>query len=105
MYVKLDSTGEMKRHIGKKVELTGRISDTPWQHLLGNPFGFGDSYYFDVGYFQIVIYSKTPLACAGEVTVRGTVLKVQGPPKGAGTKVDDTHVEYHLTVDDWVCSE
>ena len=70
---------------------------------MGNPFGYGNSYYFDVQDFQIVIYSKSPISCAGELTVRGAVLKVQGPPRGAGGKVDDTCVEYHLAADEWTC--
>ncbi len=105
MYTTLDSAGEMRPYEGKKVELTGRISDTPWQHLMGNPWGFGESYYFDVGDFQIVIYSKTPVSCTGDVKVRGTVIKVQGPPKREGGKVDETYVEYHLAVDEWDCVE
>jgi hypothetical protein len=105
MYTRCAKASDMKYHIGKTVELTGRISHTPWQHLMGNPFGFGETYYFDVGDFQIVIYSKVPIDCAGEVKIRGTVLKIQGPPKSAGSKVDETYVEYHLAVDEWTCRE
>jgi hypothetical protein len=105
VYQRLDSAGEMRSCTGKKVELTGRISDTPWQHLIGNPFGYGESYYFDVKDFQIVIYARTPITCPGEITVRGKVIKVQGPPKREGGKVDETYVEYHLIVDEWSCEE
>ncbi|MBN2353744.1 MAG: hypothetical protein JXD23_14320 [Spirochaetales bacterium] len=88
---------------GRKVEIAGRISDTPWQHLIGNPDGFPYSYYFDVEDFQIVVYSKSPIACPGPLLVRGTVVKVQGSSKRSDTKADASWVEYHLAADSWEC--
>jgi hypothetical protein len=102
-YVKLDSTVGMNGFEGRRIELIGRISETPWQHLISNPEGYDFSYYFDVAESQIVIYSKIPLACRGQLTVRGIVVKVQGSSKRPGSKADESYGEYHLAVDGWEC--
>jgi hypothetical protein len=104
-YVRLESALGMERFEGKKVELTGCISQTPWQHLTANPESFGYSYYFDVADYQIVVYAKAPIACTGSLTVRGTVIKVQGSSKKPGVKADESFVEYHLAADAWECGE
>lgn len=103
MYTRLETAGGLAEHEGKKVELVGRISNTPWQHLIGNPAGYPYSEYFDVDDYQIVIYAKEPLSCATEMIVRGTVYKVQGSSKRPGSKADNSFVEYHLLVDEWEC--
>jgi hypothetical protein len=102
-YARLDSALALERYAGKKVELKGRISDTPWQHLVGSPAGFPYSCYFDVDRFQIVVYSKTPIACPGALVVRGTVVEIRGSSKRPGTKADESWVEYHLAADSWEC--
>jgi hypothetical protein len=104
-YTQLDSAHDMQFYVNRMVALRGRISDTPWQHLMGNPPGLDRTYYFDVDDFQIVIYAGEPIACDGPLTVRGLVMKIQGPPKRVGAKVDETYVEYHLAVDGWECGE
>ena len=104
-YVRLQSANGMSQYEGRKVELSGRVSETPWQHLMANPEGYGLSYYFDVGDFQIVVYSKSPIECPGVILVRGTVIKVQGSSKRPGTKADESFVEYHVTADSWECRE
>jgi hypothetical protein len=103
MYVRLDSTVGLQNYTGKRVELSGRISATPWQHLMVTPESFRYSCYFDVSGDQIVIYTKQELICSGELSVRGTVVKAQGPPKKAGSKADESWVEYQIEVDDWEC--
>jgi hypothetical protein len=102
-YVKLDSTVGMDGYEGKRIELIGRLSETPWQHLISNPEGYDFSYYFDVAESQIVIYTMTPLDCRGRLIVRGTVVKVQGSSKRPGSKADGSYVEFHLAVDQWEC--
>ncbi len=102
-YTRLDSALAMERFAGKKVELAGRVSDTPWQHLVGNPDGFPYSCYFDVDRFQIVVYAKRPIACSGVLVVRGTVVEIRGSSKQPGSKADESYVEYHLTADEWEC--
>lgn len=102
-YTRLQPADDMSKYEGRKVEIAGRLSRTPWQHLMANPEGYGLSYYFDVGDFQIVLYSKSAIACSGPLAVRGTVIKVRGSSKRPGSKADESYVEYHLAVDDWTC--
>jgi hypothetical protein len=102
-YARLESGAGLGAYEGRRVEIRGRISETPWQHLISNPEGYGQSYYFDVGDSQIVIYTKAPLDCAGELTVRGTVVRVQGSSKRPGSKADESYIEFHIAVDGWEC--
>jgi len=104
-YVRLSSAQALSQYDGRKVEIAGRVSRTPWQHMIGNPAGFPYSEYFDVGNYQIVVYSKTPLDCPGAIIVRGTVIKLQGSSKRPGTKADESFIEYHLAADAWECRE
>jgi hypothetical protein len=94
---------DLRTHDGERVELRGRVSNTPWQHLIANPEGFPHSCYFDVDDYQIVVYSKQPIVCQGLLSVRGAVVKVQGSSQRPGTKADETFVEYHLAADEWDC--
>ena len=107
MYVKLDTASGLGQHVDRQVELTGRVSEVIWQHLGAYFPDYPESYYFDVGDFQIVVYARAPIECAGELTVRGRVVELRGPSKRPGdteeSKVDDRYVEYHLKVDSWEC--
>jgi hypothetical protein len=102
-YARLESADGLGAFEGQRVEIRGRISETPWQHLIGNPEGYDYSYYFDVGDFQIVLYTKAGLDCAGELTVRGTVVRIQGSSKRPGSKADESYVEFHIAADAWEC--
>ncbi len=104
-YTRLPSADVLSKYEGRKVEIAGRVSNTPWQHLIANPEGFAYSAYFDVGDFQIVVYSKAPIACPGALLARGTVVKVQGSSKRPGSKADESFVEYHLAADSWDCGK
>ena len=84
------------------VEIEGRISRLPWQHIIGAPEGYREMYYFDLeGGAQIVIYAKTPIACEGPLTVWGRVIEIEGQSKRPDTKAQVS--EYHIAVDRWEC--
>ncbi len=104
-YARLPSADNLSRHEGRRVELAGRVSNTPWQHLMANPDGLPYSAYFDVGDFQIVVYTESPIACRGRMLVRGVVVKVQGSSKEPGAKADESYVEYHLAAESWDCAK
>jgi hypothetical protein len=100
-YTVLEDTVRMPEYTGKKVCLKGRISRTPWQHMISVQQGYPIPDYFDVGDFQIVIYSREPVRCKGDVLVYGTVVLIEGETKNPNRKESAT--EYHLKVDRWEC--
>ena len=96
----------LKDKTGKKITLLGKISNIPWQHMIKDVENHNHIYYFDLedGY-QIVIYSKAEIHCAGSLSVTGEVIEVRGKSKRPN-KIDDvTHVEYHIIIDKWVCMD
>jgi hypothetical protein len=99
--VELKTTMGISKIVGKSVSVVGKISDTPWQHLIGYFPGYSRDYYFDVGKDQIVIYSKTAIDCTGKVKVYGKVVEVKG--KSKDPRKDEVYREYHITVDKAEC--
>lgn len=80
---------------GDAITLRGRVSSTPWQHLMGRVEGKSDAY-LDLagGREQTVVYWRAPPSCPGDVEVTGTVLEVAGTAKGSkGEGVRELHVD------------
>ncbi len=95
---------ELHKLVGQKVELEGKISDVPWQHLID----FSDTHqiiqYFDLDSGdQIVIYSKETIECKEKMRLSGEVIKVDGKSKRPGDTSESVYVEYQILVDDWEC--
>jgi hypothetical protein len=106
VYTEVSSLENLKEYLDKKVRITGKISNEPWQHLMAPTDSFPISTYFDVGDIQTVIYSKKQLACEnGEsaIWIDGTVIEVKG--KGKGSKAEEDYIEYHINADSWKCLE
>ncbi|MBN1525710.1 MAG: hypothetical protein JW904_14630 [Spirochaetales bacterium] len=102
MYTPIDDALSLKDYEGQKVSCTGQVSRTPWQHLGGFFPDYPYSEYFDVGDFQIIIYSKEKINCPGNVAVKGTVIRLDGPSKGP-SKTGDGYHEFHIIVDEFGC--
>jgi hypothetical protein len=103
-YTLVNDAKTLSAYEGKKVCVKGKISNTPWQHLVASPDSFPIPTYFDVGDYQIMVYSKKELACPDcecEIEIKGTVLKVQSA--GKHPKADEVLTEYHITADSWTC--
>lgn len=100
-YTPVSIADDLKNFVGKKVVVDGMISEIPWQHLMNPPSTHPVKIYFDVGKFQIVIYTKKKISCGKTLKVFGTVIQLQGA--GKGSKVDETYTEYHVVVDSWKC--
>jgi hypothetical protein len=101
-YKKVDPGAPLGPYKDALIQIEGRISQIPWQHIIGAPEGYGEIYYFDLqGGGQIVIYAKTPIVCDGPLTVWGRVVEIQGQSKRPDTKAQVS--EYHITVDRWEC--
>ena len=72
----------LHKFVDQIVELEGKISDLPWQHLID----FSDSYpiihYFDLDSGdQVVIYSQRLIECKKKMKLSGKVIKVVGKSK------------------------
>jgi len=100
-YISMTDSYRLQEYVDKKVKVTGRISDMPWQHLIGNFEKYSEIYYFDIKEDQIVIYSKMAILCSSSLTIYGTVVKVTGKSKRPGS--NEEYTEYHILVDRWEC--
>lgn len=108
-WLDVGGSAELSRHEGRRVRLVGRVSATPWQHLMGAAPGKSLDTYFDTAdRGQIVVYSDRPIECRGEMQIWGTVVRVHGGPKrpdapGKTTKMPEEYEEHHLAADGWKC--
>lgn len=101
-YHALADTTYMSEYVDKKVILTGKISHVPWQHMIKSVQSHPFTEYFDIGDYQIIIYSKEEIKCEDMLKLYGTVIKVEGKGKRPEPS-DDIYTEYHLVVDKWHC--
>lgn len=100
-YARVKTAAELKNYVGKKVMVTGKVSNVIWQHIMAPPETHPVENYFDIEKFQIVVYAKEEISCEGDVKVKGKVIELRGA--GKGSKVDETYVEYHIAADKWKC--
>ncbi len=95
---------EFEKNIGKEITLKGKISDTPWQHLIDTSHEYDHIYYLDLdGGDQIVFYSKEAVICPKEIKIQGKVIRVVGKSKKPGS--DATYIEYQIVAEKWECIE
>ncbi len=99
-YIPVKDAQELKNYVGQKVVVKGTVSNTPWQHVMNPPETHPVEIYFDIGKWQIVLYAKEKISCAGKVKVKGKVMQLGGESK-PGAK--ETVTEYHIVVDKWKC--
>ena len=102
-YISLTDSNRLHEYVDKKVKVSGRISDMPWQHLIGNFEQYNEIYYFDIKDDQIVIYGKEAIVCSSSLTIYGTVIKVSGKSKRPGS--NEVYTEYHILIDKWECDQ
>lgn len=82
---------------GQSITLRGKVSTSPWQHLMSGVQDKQEAY-FDLqdGKEQTIVYWKEPPACSGEVVVTGKVIAVRGQskgPRGNDSNVEELHVD------------
>jgi hypothetical protein len=94
-------TGALQGREGMRVVIEGRVASEIWQHMMAPPPGYSHETYFDMGGYQIVIYSKELIHCSATVRATGTVLKIEGSSKDPRRK--EAVTEYHVAVDSWEC--
>jgi hypothetical protein len=87
---------------GADVDLTGEISDTPWQHMIDIPKKYPYADYFDLDDGdQLVIYTKLPVDCTGEMRLNGKIIEIKGTSKRPGS--DEKYTEPQILVDEFEC--
>lgn len=91
-------------HKDRPVKLLGRVSKTPWQHMVRGVPGkqmvyidFADSEY------QVVAHFDREPTCAGDVEIDGVVGELRGPGKVSPGAASNEHVEYDVDVTSWTC--
>lgn len=87
---------------GSYVDITGKISNTPWQHMVNPPMSHPHAEYmdFDDG-GQVVVYSKEIIDCDGKLTVKGEVIEIEGTSKRPGS--EEVYTELQLVADKVDC--
>ena len=89
---------------GDTVEIVGRISKTPWQHLVGMHEAYPYFYYIDIeDGGQIVVYSAEEISCSGQIKLSGEVIEAGGSSKRPGS--DEEYRELQLIVRSFECIE
>jgi hypothetical protein len=84
---------------GSRVTLRGRVSDTPWQHMMTSVPGKEPAYFDLDDERQTVVYWTLPPACRGDIEVTGTVIEAKGPGKRpGGGQSSEVVVERHVDV-------
>ena len=84
-----------------ETELTGTISDQPWQHMVDVHLSHPNLYYLDLeGGDQLVIYTKEPVSCTN-VKVRGQPVMIQGTSKKPGS--EEIYREKQILVEKFDC--
>ena len=99
--IEVNDASELQNYEGKAVSVEGKIADVIWQHLIKSPETHPEMTYFDIGDYQIVVYSEKPIMSKGKLKISGTVVKVEGKSKRPGS--DEIYTEYHIAADKWEC--
>ena len=101
-----EPTPESEWRDGLPVVADGKISDRPWQHLVGSVEG-KTAEYFDLpdGSQTIIYVTETP-SCPDRVRVSGKVIEIRGASKRPGepeSKAGDDFSELHIDVTRYRC--
>lgn len=84
---------------GRRVVVTGRVSNVPWQHLI-DARRAAEAVYVDVDDgVQVVAYVRGELPTSGRLRLVATVLRSEGGAKRPGSS--ERHVELQLDVLAW----
>ncbi|MBN1948036.1 MAG: hypothetical protein JW797_20375 [Bradymonadales bacterium] len=102
-YLSIPKGASLFEHEGKKVAIIGRVSRTPWQHLIDSIESHPCITYLDLGKNQIVVYSQDPLPEQGDIEIRGTLFRLVGSSKRPGST--DRYTEIQLVADSWSLCE
>lgn len=87
---------------GTKAEISGTISDQPWQHMVDFPEEYVFLTYIDYNDGdQIVAYSKEYIECQEAVMLSGEYFLLEGTSKRPGS--DEPYSEMQFKVNSYEC--
>ncbi len=89
--------------VGQTVELTGKLSNQPWQHMIDihEDYPYISYVDFEDG-DQLVVYTKDLPMCNGEFSFKGTVIQIEGESKRPDS--DEKFTEVQITADETTCN-
>jgi hypothetical protein len=87
--------------IGQDVVLEGKVSQTPWQHMIQDLPKKVITYFDLDGGNQIVVYTTEEIPCTGRIRLEGRVILTEGESKRPGSK--EKYSEVQLDVTRWSC--
>jgi hypothetical protein len=89
--------------VGETVELTGKLSNQPWQHMIDirEDYPYISYVDFDDG-DQLVVYTKDLPMCNGEFSFKGTVIQIEGESKRPDS--DEKFTEIQIIADETSCN-
>lgn len=94
-------TPSLRDRVGQDLILVGRVSRTPWQHMIRGDL-HKESAYIDLeDGGQIVAYAGGTITCDGPVLLRGRAILTEGSSKRPGSK--DICSEVQVDVGSWEC--
>jgi len=93
IYTKVDNITSFKDFIGKKIKVSGTISNTPWQHIMAGDSAHPFSYYFDINDEQTVIYTKADIMCQTKrIEVYGSVIEIISGSEKTGSDYKECQI-------------
>jgi hypothetical protein len=92
---------KLSDQIGQAVVLEGKVSQTPWQHMIQDLPKKVITYFDLDGGNQIVVYTTEEIPCPGRVRLEGRVILTEGNSKRPGSK--ERYSEVQLDVARWSC--
>ena len=102
MYMKFDIGSDYESALGKEIEITGKISNILWQHLIVIQPEYPEISYFSLvdkngkeGH-QFVVYSKKPIPESGILTLKGRLIKSEGETKHPDEERRKYYYEYQF---------
>ncbi len=93
---------KLNLEVGETVELSGKLSDRAWQHMIDIKPDYPYIAYVDFeNGDQLVVYTKTLPVCNGKFGLKGTVIEIEGESKRPGS--DEKFTEIQITADEITC--
>ena len=99
---KFETISDYENILGKEIEITGKISNIIWQHMITLQPDYPEISYFSLldedgeQYHQLVVYSKFKITDTGNHTLRGRIIKSEGKTKHPGEERRKYYYEYHF---------
>lgn len=99
---------DLSKCINQTVILQGKISEVPWQHLIGSFKTHPYANYFDYSasqkLLQIVIYSKKDIKCTQSLRIKGQVVEIKGHSKRPSDH-PEKYSELGVLILNWSCQK